>query len=176
MPTLEIVPAKKATQWRKPIEKHPQYSEICKRLTEGERCTVVAKSLDPPVSSETLSRFRKAKLFPALEAAAALRMKDKEAEFAGAVVQSDYFLARVERKESRLEKAMELALSTFQLDTLARLDSADTRVLELRAKLEGRLESAGKESQKVIVVMPTPDPRMIFEEPEVIDVTPERRG
>lgn len=171
-----------------PVEDHPEFPEIVRALADGLSTYQVSERWK--ISQSTVSRYRAKRLDPAI--LEAIRRKNRgqinpakpttseliapEAEGAIAAgmeratrrdLPGDMVLDRMTSKLSRYGKWFSGAEKARDFKSLAALDGAESRAIELFARLTGRLDSSSSTTTtNITVIMPSGIKR---ENPVIID-------
>jgi hypothetical protein len=180
------------------VDRHPQKQKIIDALLSGEPPKVIAKWCRPPIHFTTLYSFRKSVVLPALKRATQtaniLNNKDLDltpqtslAENSSAIVatsqalETEPILRRLSAKFGRLDGAIAETLQKKDFETYAKLETTETRALELLGKATmhpGFVSSAAPSTQTVnatVIVLPQPiaraGPARDLEADEAIDIT-----
>jgi hypothetical protein len=77
-----------------------------------------------------------------------------EAEATRAVIAADPFVSRIQKQQERLDEAYEFAREQKDARAVAAVASADSRAVELHARLDGRLDSQPAGPNCAVIVLP----------------------
>jgi len=172
------------------VEDHPQRKQIEADILAGLSLRAIGSRVSPPVSAPTLQRYVAKFLRPALDKQRSNLIKhvtetvtqktgidDVEAvrNETARELAARPFLSRIERKFERYERWMEGAEKKEDWKALASLDTAETRSIELQARLSGALDSAPSTAVQVNIALCLPDPERPASNAagQVVDVEPE---
>lgn len=155
------------------VELHPQRKQIERDILAGIGYREIAKRVSPPVSPATLQRYGAKMLKPALEKRRADLIKqvsrsvaEKADGVAPELIRSETeqrlsaqpFVRQLQAKYDRYGRWFKGAEEKEDWRALAALDGAETRTIELDARLHGALDTASQNAQtiNIAVVLPAP--------------------
>jgi hypothetical protein len=154
------------------IESHPQRQSILEALAAGQSPQKISKWCNPPLSHVAIWRYRRNHGLPAMQRAETIvkalqkqgLLKDGEeignrAEAIKTVTEQvaldDPILSRIQKSYDRMDGAFATITETKAYDQLAALENAESRKIELHARVTGRLnDNAGTTNNVQILVLP----------------------
>jgi hypothetical protein len=153
------------------IDSHPMKSRIIEAVAKGQSARKIAAWCDPPLHFATVARFaRRVKEVGAQQLAVAkilrandnisgdntVRPEDREIlDATKQAMQANPVLARISQKFGRYDRWLQGAESNEDYRACASVDGAETKALELQAKLLGLLQdTAGTTNNVQILVLP----------------------
>lgn len=150
------------------LETHPQRLKVIAALTSGESTRSIAEWLDPKVSHNSIARYRRERIKPALAAKfggrpslCATDSTTKDVQHVSAVTRqaldADLFTQRLAAKYARYDRVLQAAETKEDYRAVAALDQAETRTMHFQAELEGRLNSGNTANvvNNMVIVLPT---------------------
>lgn len=173
------------------VESHPKRKEIIDALLSGESARSVVKRLGLSLSHHCLSRYMKENVAPALRRNTIASKVIRQSGLANergeldensrqvmdatkAALAANPIIARVEKKYSRYDRWFAGAEEQGDFRALASIDGAESKALELHARLSGLLDGPQSQSHSIVLIMPqsalpqAPAPRQI-EQADVIE-------
>jgi transcriptional regulator with XRE-family HTH domain len=145
------------------IDMHPDKKKLIDMLLAGVSCREVAKVAG--ISHTAVANYKRKVIKPALRTAAKLREVNElqrdsveaareTGELTRAVIAADPFISRVSRQYEHLDKAYQLAEDKEDPRAIAAVATADSRVTELHARLDGRLDAQPTGANCAVIVLP----------------------
>jgi len=173
------------------LQDHPQYSQVLEWIAQGEGPATIAPKLKPTITRQTLWRFMRDKVKPAMEGPATI-IKDLKAKgllredispeqalgvarsVTSVALASDPIRSRILKHQETVDACIQDAKDAKDGRTVAALLGADYRGIELDARITGRL-TAGDQTTINIVVPMAAQPAVEPQDFEVIDIKPAER-
>lgn len=159
------------------VDSHVQRDEIINALLAGESTRTIALRVTPPVSHMSIARYKNLKIKAALlgnpnsfndKQTNAPRRDEVEninrlANVTKQALDADYITSRINAKLARLDGAIAKTLTAKDYDAYSKLETNDSKAIELLAKATmhpGFVATASHQTEvtvSTIVVMPNPD-------------------
>lgn len=161
------------------VDAHPQRDLIIKLRAAGKPLSEISSSIQPYVSRNSLGRFFQriaiaASMKQSLSATSLIEHKEVSAvELASALSSVDPLRARLEKRYADIDAGIatigDYDIKSHPGATLAQLVSADAKLMDLQAKIEGRYDQATTKIAISISMGPQqPGPRPAAQIPDAV--------
>ena len=174
------------------VETHPQRKRIVDALLNGESARSVAKWTTPPLHFATVARYARrvkdaaaqqlavAKVLATQRATAESGTENEQIELATKLAMTaNPVLALIEKKHARYDRWIEGAEKKEDFRTCASIDGAETKAIELQARMLGLIDAPVSTTNIAVVLLASDQrqapARQAIPDAEVIDIVPVTR-